>query len=78
MHGAVYERALEFKREFRYDFVQWDGSSTMRAGDNWQGWLFAADMGTIAGACGCMRVHADSCAATEPLMGQSGPCNGFG
>lgn len=56
MHGAVYDRALEFKREFRYDFVQWDGSSTMRAGENWQGWLFAADdMGTIAGACGFMR-----------------------
>ncbi|HFL7940479.1 TPA: hypothetical protein ACG5DM_003543 [Pseudomonas putida] len=56
MHGAVYDRALEFKREFKYDFVQWDGSSTRCAGEDWQGWLLAADdMGTIAGACGFMR-----------------------
>ncbi|MNJ44748.1 hypothetical protein D3C77_398130 [compost metagenome] len=56
MHGAVYERALEFKREFGYDAVQWDGSSNNRAGEDWQGWLFAADTeGTIAGACAFMR-----------------------
>lgn len=56
MHGAVCDRAFEFKREFKYDFVQWDGSSTRRAGEDWQGWLFAADdMGAIAGACGFMR-----------------------
>ncbi|MBF8765826.1 GNAT family N-acetyltransferase [Pseudomonas putida] len=56
MHGAVCDRAFEFKREFKYDFVKWDGSSTRRAGEDWQGWLFAAyDMGTIAGACGFMR-----------------------
>ncbi|WP_144967989.1 hypothetical protein [Pseudomonas sp. DE0010] len=57
MHGAVCDRAFEFKREFKYDFVQWDGSSTRRAGEDWRGWLFAADdMGAIAGACGFMRL----------------------
>ncbi|MCU9528032.1 hypothetical protein [Pseudomonas mosselii] len=56
MHGAVYDRALEFKREFKYDFVQWDGSSRKCAGADWQGWLFAADdQGTIGGACAFMR-----------------------
>ncbi|MBM5459033.1 hypothetical protein H8F21_15805 [Pseudomonas sp. P66] len=56
MHGAVLERAFEFKREFRYDFVQWPGSSVTRAGEEWVGWLFAADAkGTIAGACAFMN-----------------------
>lgn len=56
MHGAVLERAFEFKREFRYDFVQWDGSKVTRAGEEWEGWLFAADSeGTIAGACAFMN-----------------------
>ncbi len=53
MHGAVYERARAFRREFSYDFVQWPGSSTQRAPANWHGYLFAAGVdGAIAGACG--------------------------
>ncbi|WP_319049424.1 hypothetical protein [Pseudomonas aeruginosa] len=58
MHGEVYSRAAEFRREMRFDFVQWDGSSTKPAGEDWEGWLFAADrLGTIAGACAFMKVE---------------------
>lgn len=53
MHEAVYQRAKAFRREFRYDRVQWDGSNERRASERWHGYLFAGDSnGTIAGACG--------------------------
>ncbi|QLG92392.1 hypothetical protein HZF02_20025 [Pseudomonas yamanorum] len=56
MHQEVYERALRFKREFQYDFVQWDGSITRKANPNCEGYLFSqrqedAPTGTIVGAC---------------------------
>jgi hypothetical protein len=50
MHLEMYERALAFKREFKYDFTQW-GS---RKGDNdpdVHGYLFANEGGAIVGAC---------------------------
>lgn len=49
-HKEMYERALLFKRMFRYDFVQWKS----REGDNdpdVHGYLFTHDDGTIVGAC---------------------------
>lgn len=53
MHEAVYQRARAFRREFRYDMVQWDGSNERRASERWHGYLFAGNSnGTIAGACG--------------------------
>ncbi|UUY07697.1 hypothetical protein LRS11_18020 [Pseudomonas sp. J452] len=53
MHEAVFQRARAFRREFRYDRVQWDGSIERPASKEWHGYLFAGDSkGTIAGACG--------------------------
>jgi len=52
MQKEVYRRAIKFKREFRYDFVQWPGSETHRVDAGWHGYLFTAGAdGTIAGAC---------------------------
>lgn len=56
MHQEVYERALRFKRDFRYDFVQWNGCSSRKASPNFHGYLFADHTaqhppGTIVGAC---------------------------
>lgn len=56
MHQEVYERALRFKREFRYDFVQWNGCQSKKATPTYQGHLFADHTGTfppgsIVGAC---------------------------
>lgn len=53
MHEAVFQRARAFRREFRYDRVQWDGSIERPASEEWHGYLFAGDdKGIIAGACG--------------------------
>ncbi len=51
MREAMYKRAVHFKQEFRYDFVQW--SVDERDGpDRCVGFLFVAEDGeTIAGAC---------------------------
>lgn len=56
MHQEVYERALRFKREFHYDFVQWNGCQSKKATPTYQGHLFADHTGTyppgsIVGAC---------------------------
>ncbi|MCO8166243.1 hypothetical protein NJC40_00415 [Pseudomonas sp. 21LCFQ02] len=60
MHEAVYQRARAFRREFRYDRVQWDGSNERRASEGWHGYLFAGDSyGTIAGACGFYHGRSD-------------------
>jgi hypothetical protein len=49
-HFEMYSRALAFKREFRYDFIQWQGPD----GDddpNVQGILFTDERNAIVGAC---------------------------
>lgn len=56
MQQEVRERAIRFKREFRYDFLQWNGSSTKKVTPNVHGYLFADQSrtfppGTIIGAC---------------------------
>lgn len=52
MQKEVYRRAIKFKREFRYDFIQWAGTETHRVDAGWHGYLFTAGAdGTIAGAC---------------------------
>lgn len=56
MHQEVYERALRFKRDFRYDFLQWNGCQAKKATPTYQGYLFADHTGThppatIVGAC---------------------------
>lgn len=56
MHQEVYERALRFKRDFRYDFIQWNGCQSKKATSTYQGYLFADNTGThppgtIVGAC---------------------------
>lgn len=56
MHDEVYERALRFKRDFRYDSLQWDGNSQRRATPNFEGHLFSEKLellptGKIVGAC---------------------------
>lgn len=61
MHGEIYERAAAFRREFGYDFVQWAGSWSQHAGEDWEGRLFAlGDDGTVAGACAFMRPDLNS------------------
>lgn len=60
MHGEVYERAAEFRREFSYDFVQWPGSWMKPADEGWEGHLFAlGEEGTVAGACAFMQSAPD-------------------
>lgn len=55
---AVYERAVEFKREFRYDFVQW--SLDARDDPGAVGFLFSDEQGRIVGACSFRRQQAPS------------------
>lgn len=58
MQKEVYRRAVKFKREFRYDFVQWAGDDVNRVKSGWHGHLFPAGLdGTIAGACAFSNVH---------------------
>ncbi len=49
-HKEMYLRALAFKREFHYDFVQWQSEKGDR--DPFvQGFLFTDTLGAIVGAC---------------------------
>ncbi|WPR75223.1 hypothetical protein [Algoriphagus sp. NG3] len=48
-HHEMYNRALAFKREFRYDFTQW--SKKGPEDQESQGYLFTGDKGEIVGAC---------------------------
>lgn len=58
MQKEVYRRAVQFKREFRYDFVQWAGDDTNPVKTGWHGHLFPAGTdGTIAGACAFANEH---------------------
>jgi hypothetical protein len=55
-HHAVYMRAATFRREFHYDFVQWDGPHRVDEDPKAHGFLFNDDSGVfghgaIAGAC---------------------------
>lgn len=48
----VYRRAISFKREFGYDFIQWPGHEQKSVGPDWHGYLIPAGPdGCIAGAC---------------------------
>ncbi|WP_456388729.1 hypothetical protein [Profundibacter sp.] len=49
----VHRRALAFKREFRYDFIQWDASDDPHA----IAYLFSDDNCRVVGAC-CFRLGA--------------------
>lgn len=55
MHEEVRRRAIQFRRDFRYDFLQWDGGANRPASGDCHGYLFAANdtehQGVIAGAC---------------------------
>lgn len=58
MQKEVYRRAVKFKREFRYDFVQWAGDDVNPVKSGWHGHLFPAGPdGTIAGACAFSNEH---------------------
>ncbi|MGE8063729.1 hypothetical protein [Pseudomonas sp. NPDC089569] len=48
----VFRRAISFKREFGYDFIQWPGDEHRSVGPDWHGYLIPAGPdGCIAGAC---------------------------
>ena len=57
MHREVYQRALQFKREFQYDFLQWEGSLRKKnLRQESHGYLFADHTdtygpGAAVGAC---------------------------
>lgn len=48
-HKEMYNRALAFKREFHYDFVQWSAQGNVNPDAH--GFLFAGENGEIVGAC---------------------------
>lgn len=50
LHTEMYRRALAFKREFHYDFVQWDAVNP-RSDATGQGFLFVDEEQRIVGAC---------------------------
>ena len=50
IHGEIYLRALAFKKELRYDFVQWD-SSTGDPDSSVHGYLFISTDNVVVGAC---------------------------
>lgn len=50
LHTEMYRRALAFKREFHYDFVQWDAVNP-RSDVTGQGFLFVDKEKRIIGAC---------------------------
>lgn len=50
MHREIYLRALAFKREFRYDFVQW-GRQKGETAPNVRGYLFINSENIAVGAC---------------------------
>lgn len=49
-HEEMYTRAMAFKREFHYDFVQWKSREGQEDHDV-HGYLFSGDQGEIVGAC---------------------------
>lgn len=49
-HSEMYDRALAFKREFGYDFVQW-GSRKGDSDPDVNGIFFLDEVGAIVGAC---------------------------
>lgn len=56
MHEEVRRRAIQFRRDFRYDFLQWDGGASQRASSKCHGYLLSVNNpehqpGVIAGAC---------------------------
>lgn len=57
MHREVHQRALQFKREFQYDFLQWEGSPRKKnLCPESHGYLFAdhsdtCGLGAAVGAC---------------------------
>lgn len=53
-HKEIYRRALAFKREFHYDFVQW-GSPTGDDDPTVHGFLLSNDAGIIVGGCAFRR-----------------------
>lgn len=58
MQKEVYRRAVTFKRELRYDFVQWPGDDVNPVTLGWHGHLFPAGPdGTIAGAGAFSNQH---------------------
>ncbi|MNO72432.1 hypothetical protein D3C76_633800 [compost metagenome] len=58
MQKEVYRRAVKFKRDFRYDFVQWAGDDVNPVKSGWHGYLLPAGPdGTIAGACAFSKVQ---------------------
>lgn len=51
----MYERALSFKRELKFDFIQWSHPDSVPKSDV-NGYLFADAQGAIVGACSfCQR-----------------------
>ena len=60
MHREVEKRALRFKRDFKYDFLQWPSVSTRaRLNPNYVSYLFADADGAIDGACAFYRDEGD-------------------
>lgn len=58
LQREVYRRAVRFKREFRYDFVQWAGDEINPVKADWHGYLIPAGAdGTIAGACALAKLQ---------------------
>lgn len=60
MHKAVYLRAMYFRREFGYSFIQWDGTDTSKnKHEEARGHLFTSHEpgaeGTIIGGCAFWR-----------------------
>jgi hypothetical protein len=57
MHGEMYERACRFKRELKFDFIQWEGNQERKnISAQSQGYLFSDHTSphmpeTIVGAC---------------------------
>jgi len=49
-HREMYERALAFKRELHFDFIQWE-SPEYNSDPKAHGFLFADEQGAIIGAC---------------------------
>ena len=49
-HKEIYERALAFKRELRFDFIQWE-SPEYNSDPKAHGFLFANEQGAVVGAC---------------------------
>ena len=50
IHGEIYLRALAFKRELQYDFIQWD-NSTGDPDPDVHGYLFINPDNVVVGAC---------------------------